>query len=68
MLGELSLDCDALIFRSVEPDAKGRRTRELLGVGVVSPMVTFPNVGFVTLRGSFAELDVLEAFGVVTAV
>ena len=62
LLGELSLDCDALSFRSVEPHAKGRGTMKLVGVGIAFARVPFDELAFATLGGTFAETDVLEVF------
>ena len=68
LLGELSLDCDALSFRNVEADAKGRGTMELVGVGVAFARVPFPELAFATLGATFAELEVLKAFADLTVV
>ena len=68
LLGELSLDCDALSFRSVEADAKGRGTMELIGVGVAFARVPFAELAFATLADTFAELEVLKAFAELTVV
>ena len=44
LLGEVSLDCDPLDFRSVEPDAKGRGTVAL--VDLAFARVPFANLAF----------------------
>ena len=53
LLGELSLDCDALSFRSVEPDANGRGIKELIGVGVAFARVPFAAQAYATLGGGY---------------
>ena len=68
LLGELSLDCDALRFRSVEPDAKGRDTMKLVGVGVAFARVPFAELAFATFGATFAELEVLKAFAELTVI
>ena len=68
LLGELSLDCDALGFRSVEQDANGRGTMEFIGLGVAFARVPFAELAFTTLGGTFGELEALGAFAERTAV
>ena len=60
MLGELSLACDALSFRSIYPDANGWGTMELVGVTVAN--VAFAAVAFANLGNAFAVFDLLDAF------
>ena len=66
LIGELSLDSGALGFRSVEPDAKGRGTATLVGLGVAFTVVPFAELPFATLGVSFAEVQVLDAFAKLT--
>ena len=66
LLGELWLDCDALSFRSAEADAKGRGTKELVGIGVAFATVPFAELAFATLGDAFAETSALEALAVLT--
>ena len=61
LLGEQSRDYYTLSFRIVEPDAKGRGTIELVGVGIAFATVSFADLAFDTLGDAFAVACALEA-------
>ena len=58
--GDLSLDCDTVTFRTVEPDANGRGKMELVGVGVAFARVPFAALAFTILAVSSLRLNGLE--------
>ena len=74
LLGELSLDCDPLGFRSVEPDAKGRCTIPLVDIAfarvpfakLAFAKVPFAKLAFPTLGDPFAEIRIFEAFAMLS--
>ena len=60
LLGELSLDCDTLSFRTVEAQAKYRGTMELLGVGLAFASVHIAELAFTTLGVPSLSLKCFE--------
>ena len=68
LLDDLSLECDALSFRSAPADARFMGTMELIRVAIACATVHFAEIAFSNLRDAVADLAVLEPFAVLTAV